>query len=49
MNSRHGGERYFGSEEHGQAVNKANPQPSLISYFSIDFGFGYGTCAKNGG
>ena len=36
--------RYFCSEEHIQAANKANPD------FSIRYGidFGYGTCTKDG-
>ena len=42
--NRYGAERYYCSEEHIQAVNKANPviQPR----FSFDFG--YGTCTKEG-
>ena len=41
---RYGTERYYCSEEHIQAVNKANPviQPR----FSFDFG--YGKCTKDG-
>ena len=38
--------RYFCSEEHIKAVNKANPKPSPLRYSSIDFG--YGTCTKDG-
>ena len=38
--------RYFCSEDHIKAVNKANPKPSPLRYSSIDFG--YGTCTKNG-
>jgi hypothetical protein len=41
---RYGTERYYCSEEHIQAVNKANPD------FSIRHGidFGYGKCTKDG-
>ena len=38
--------RYFCSEEHIKAVNKANPKPSPLRYSSMDFG--YGTCTKDG-
>ena len=38
--------RYFCSEEHIKAVNKANPKPSPLRYSSVDFG--YGTCTKDG-
>ena len=38
--------RYFCSEEHIKAVNKANPKPSPLRYSSIDFG--YGSCTKDG-
>ena len=38
--------RYFCSEEHIKAVNKANPKPSPLRYSSIDFG--YGKCTKDG-
>ena len=38
--------RYFCSEEHIKAVNKANPKPSPLRYSSIDFG--YGNCTKDG-
>ena len=41
---RYGTERYYCSEEHIQAVNKANPV--IRSGFSFDFG--YGTCTKEG-
>ena len=37
---------YYCSEEHIQAVNKANPKPSPLRYSSIDYG--YGKCTKNG-
>ena len=40
------GSLYWCSEEHIQAVNKANPKPSPLRYSSIDFG--YGTCTKDG-
>ena len=43
---RYGVERYFCSEEHIQAVNKANPKPSPLRYSSLDFG--YGICTKDG-
>tara|TARA_B100000482_G_scaffold108576_1_gene78354 strand:+ start:96 stop:476 length:381 start_codon:yes stop_codon:yes gene_type:complete len=46
VNYKYGVERYFCSEEHIQAVNKANPKPSPLRYSSIDFG--YGTCTKDG-
>ena len=39
-------DRYFCSEDHIQAVNKANPILSLIRYSSMDYG--YGTCTKDG-
>ena len=42
--NRYGTERYFCSEEHIQAVNKANPV--IRSGFSFDFG--YGKCTKDG-
>ena len=38
--------RYFCSEDHIQAVNKANPILSLIRYTYMDYG--YGTCTKDG-
>jgi len=37
---------YYCSEEHIQAVNKANPKPSPLRYSSMDFG--YGKCTKDG-
>ena len=46
VNNRYGKERYFCSEEHIQAVNKANPKPTYLRYSSLDYG--YGTCTKNG-
>ena len=39
-------DRYFCSENHIKAVNKANPRPSPLRYSSIDYG--YGTCTKDG-
>jgi len=44
--NRYGTERYFCSEEHIQAVNKANPKPTYIRYSTMDYG--YGTCTKDG-
>ena len=44
--NRYGTERYFCSEEHIQAVNKANPKPSPLRYSSMDYG--YGKCTKDG-
>ena len=44
--NRYGTERYFCSEEHIQAVNKANPKPTYLRYSSLDYG--YGTCTKDG-
>ena len=44
--NRYGTERYFCSEEHIQAVNKANPKPSYLRYSSHDHG--YGKCTKDG-
>jgi len=44
--NRYGTERYFCSEEHIQAVNKANPKPTYLRYSSLDHG--YGTCTKDG-
>ena len=38
--------RYFCSEEHIKAVNKANPKPTYLRYSSLDFG--YGKCTKDG-
>ena len=37
---------YYCSEDHIQAVNKANPKSSAIRYSSMDSG--YGTCTKDG-
>ena len=44
--NRYGTERYFCSEEHIQAVNKANPKPTYLRYSSLDHG--YGICTKDG-
>ena len=44
--NRYGTERYFCSEEHIQAVNKANPIPTFIRYSFLDNGYGY--CTKDG-
>ena len=44
--NRYGTERYFCSEEHIQAVNKANPKPTYLRYSSLDHG--YGKCTKDG-
>ena len=44
--NRYGVERYFCSEEHIQAVNKANPIPTYPRYSSLDHG--YGKCTKDG-
>ena len=44
--NRYGTERYFCSEEHIQAVNKANPKLSYLRYSSLDHG--YGKCTKDG-
>ena len=38
--------RYFCSEEHIQAVNKANPIPTYPRFSSLDHG--YGKCTKDG-
>ena len=38
--------RYFCSEEHIKAVNKANPKPTYLRYSSLDYG--YGKCTKDG-
>ena len=46
VNNWYGVERYFCSEEHIKAVNKANPKPYHLRYSSIDFG--YGKCTKDG-
>ena len=37
---------YYCSENHIQAVNKANPKSSPLRYSSMDFG--YGKCSKDG-
>ena len=37
---------YYCSEDHIQAVNKANPKSSPLRYSSMDFG--YGKCSKDG-
>ena len=39
-------DRYFCSEDHIQAVNKANPIPTYPRYSSHDHG--YGKCTKDG-
>ncbi len=44
--NRYGTERYYCSEEHIQAINKANPKPTYLRYSSLDHG--YGTCTKDG-
>ena len=44
VKNRYGEDRYFCSEEHIKAVNKANPDFS--NHRTIDFG--YGTCTKDG-
>ena len=44
--NRYGTERYYCSEEHIQAVNKANPKPTYLRYSSHDHG--YGKCTKDG-
>ena len=44
--NRYGTERYFCSEEHIKAVNKANPKPTYIRYSNMDYG--YGKCTKDG-
>ena len=44
--NRYGTERYFCSEEHIQAVNKANPIPTYPRYSSLDHG--WGKCTKDG-
>ena len=40
------GSSYYCSEEHIQAVNKANPKLIKLRYSSMDSG--YGTCTKDG-
>ena len=42
--NRYGTERYFCSEEHIKAVNKANPRPTYIRYSTMDYG--YEKCKK---
>ena len=44
--NRYGTERYYCSEEHIQAVNRANPKPTYLRYSSHDHG--YGKCTKDG-
>mgnify|MGYP004319592297 CR=1 FL=1 len=44
--NRYGTERYFCSEVHIQAVNKANPKPTYIRYSTMDYG--YRKCTKDG-
>ena len=44
--NRYGTARYFCSEEHIQAVNKANPIPTYPRYSSLDHG--WGKCTKDG-
>ena len=44
--NRYGTERYYCSEEHIQAVNKANPKPTYIRYSTLDYG--YGKCTRDG-
>ena len=39
-------DRYFCSEEHIKARNKANPKLSKLRYSSLDMG--YGNCTKDG-
>ena len=39
-------DRYFCSEDHIKAVNKANPKLTKLRYSSLDMG--YGNCTKNG-
>ena len=46
VKNRYREERYFCSEEHIQAVNKANPIPTYPRYSSHDHG--YGKCTKDG-
>ena len=40
VKNRYGEDRYFCSEEHIQAVNKANPKPTYIRYSTWDHGYG---------
>ena len=44
--NRYGTERYFCSEEHIQAVNKANPKLTKLRYSYMDSG--YGKCTNDG-
>ena len=44
--NRYGKYRYFYSEEHIRAVNKANSKPAYLRYSSLDYG--YGKCTKDG-
>ena len=44
--NRYGTPRYFCSEEHIQAVNKANPKSTYIRHSTWDHG--YGKCTKDG-
>ena len=44
--NRYGTARYYCSEEHIQAVNKANPKPTYIRHSTWDHG--YGKCTKDG-
>ena len=44
--NRYGAERYYCSEEHIQALNKANTKPTYIRYSTLDHG--YGKCTKDG-
>ncbi len=46
VKNRYGEDRYFCSEEHIQAVNKANPKLTKLRYSYMDSG--YGTCTKDG-
>ena len=46
VKNRYGEDRYFCSEEHIKAVNKANPKPTYLRYSSLDYG--YGKCTKDG-
>ena len=38
--NRYGTEKYFCSDDHIHAVNKANPIPTYIPYSTIDYGYG---------
>ena len=46
VKNRYKEDRYFCSEEHIQAVNKANPIPTFPRYSSLDHG--WGKCTKDG-